>query len=76
MVALNFTPVVRSQYRIGVPWGGYWREVLNSDAREYGGSGQGNAGGVEAEAVAHHGRSHRLRITLPPLGAVLFLGRR
>ena len=69
----NFTPVPRSDYRIGVPLGGRWRELLNSDAREYGGGGMGNLGGVQAEASRVHGRPFSLRLTLPPLGA-LFLG--
>jgi 1,4-alpha-glucan branching enzyme len=72
MVICNFTPVPRHGYRIGVPRGGYWREALNSDAAEYGGSGTGNFGGVEAEAVACDGQQHSLTLTLPPLGA-LFL---
>jgi 1,4-alpha-glucan branching enzyme len=74
LVALNFTPVPRHDYHVGVPWGGRWEEVLNSDAHTYGGSGQGNFGGVEAEDVPCHGRPHRLRLTLPPLGAVLLKG--
>lgn len=70
--ALNFTPVPRFPYRIGVPFGGFWKEVLNSDASVYGGSGQGNLGGVLAEAVPHHGRPYSLAINLPPLAAVFF----
>jgi 1,4-alpha-glucan branching enzyme len=76
IVAFNFTPVPRHDYHLGAPWGGTWHEVLNSDAHEYGGSGQGNFGGVEAEATAAHGRSHMLRVTLPPLGVVVLKGRR
>jgi 1,4-alpha-glucan branching enzyme len=76
LVALNFTPVPRHDFHLGVPWGGVWQELLNSDAPDYGGSGQGNFGGVEAEATPCHGRSHTLRVTLPPLGAVVFKGRR
>jgi 1,4-alpha-glucan branching enzyme len=57
---------------LGVPTAGYWRELLNSDAKEYGGSGMGNAGGATAEEVAVHGRPYSLNLTLPPL-AVLFL---
>lgn len=68
----NFTPVPRSNYRIGVPFGGFWHEVLNSDAPLYGGSGQGNIGGVEASPLPIHGRPYSLNITLPPLAAVLF----
>ncbi len=69
-VVCNFTPVMRHNYRLGVPHGGYWREILNSDAREYGGSGQGNLGGVEATPLACHGRPYSLDLTLPPLGVV------
>jgi 1,4-alpha-glucan branching enzyme len=71
LVACNFTPVPRHNYRMGVPRGGRWEEVLNSDAPIYGGSGQGNLGGVTAEPMAWHGRSHLLNLTLPPLGIVL-----
>ena len=72
LVVLNATPVVRENYRVGVPHGGYWREALNSDAPQYGGSGQGNAGGVTAQDWAHHGRPHSLLLRLPPLGALFF----
>jgi 1,4-alpha-glucan branching enzyme len=72
LVICNFTPVPRHNYRIGVPRGGFWREVLNSDAKIYGGSGHGNFGGVEATPVPSHGKYHSLSLTLPPLG-VLFL---
>jgi 1,4-alpha-glucan branching enzyme len=71
-VVLNFTPVPRHDYRIGVPRGGFWREVLNSDSPAYGGSGQGNRGGVEASVIPAHGRSWSLNITVPPLAAVFF----
>jgi 1,4-alpha-glucan branching enzyme len=66
----NFTPVPRSEYRLGVPEPGYWREVLNSDSEIYGGSGLGNQGGVEAEEVPWHGRPYSLKVTVPPLAAV------
>ncbi len=72
LVVCNFTPVVRENYRVGVPRGGLWRERLNSDAREFGGSGQGNLGAVEAAPLASHGRFHSLSLRLPPLG-VLYL---
>lgn len=72
LIVCNFTPVVRHGYRVGVPHAGFWREVLNSDALEYGGSGQGNLGGVTAGAVTCHGRPYSLELTLPPLAA-LFL---
>ena len=72
VVACNFTPIPRVGYRLGVPGGGFWREILNSDAKEYGGSGMGNLGGVLAEEQPAHGRPFSLNLTLPPLGA-LFL---
>ncbi|HEU4793527.1 MAG TPA: 1,4-alpha-glucan branching protein GlgB, partial [Nitrolancea sp.] len=72
MAAFNFTPVPRQNYRIGVPRGGFWREILNSDATDYWGSGQGNFGGIDAVPVPAHGRNHSLTLTLPPLGAVFF----
>jgi 1,4-alpha-glucan branching enzyme len=67
LVVCNFTPVVRSGYRVGVPSGGFWWELLNSDAREYGGSGVGNLGGREASDTPCHGRPFSLELTLPPL---------
>jgi 1,4-alpha-glucan branching enzyme len=72
LIVCNFTPITRVGYRIGVPHGGYWRELLNSDALEYGGTGVGNLGGVHAEEVPEHGRPWSLKLTLPPLAA-LFL---
>jgi 1,4-alpha-glucan branching enzyme len=72
LVILNFTPVVRSVYRVGVPEEGFWEEILNSDSRVYGGSGVGNAPGVKTEKVPYHGKPHSIVLTLPPL-AVLFL---
>jgi 1,4-alpha-glucan branching enzyme len=72
LVALNLTPIPRPNYRVGVPFAGYWRELLNSDSREYGGSGQGNLGGVDAAPVPSHGKYHSLSITLPPLGMLVF----
>ena len=61
----------RTNYVVGVPRPGYWREVLNSDATLYGGSGIGNFGGVESAPVAAHGRYHSVTLTLPPLSTVL-----
>ncbi len=72
LVVCNFTPVPRYNYRAGVPMGGVWKEVLNSDAKEYGGSGHGNFGLVEAAPVPSHGRYHTLTLTLPPIGLVVF----
>jgi 1,4-alpha-glucan branching enzyme len=72
VAAFNFTPVPRQNYQIGAPLPGRWLEVLNSDAPIYGGSGQGNLGGVDAAPIPRHGHLHSLNLTLPPLGA-LFL---
>jgi 1,4-alpha-glucan branching enzyme len=72
LIVCNFTPVPRLGYRIGVPHGGYWREMLNSDAREYAGSGMGNLGGVNAEEIPAHGRPFSVKLTLPPLAALFF----
>ena len=74
VLAFNFTPVPRREYRIGVPDAGYYRELLNSDSAIYGGSNLGNAGGVSATEDPWHGRPYSLRLTLPPL-AVLILKR-
>jgi 1,4-alpha-glucan branching enzyme len=71
LVACNFTPVPRENYRIGVPRGGRWHERLNSDAADYGGSGQGNLGALDSEAVAAHGQSQSLQLRLPPLAIVI-----
>jgi 1,4-alpha-glucan branching enzyme len=73
MVVLNFTPVPRHNYAVGAPRKGYWQEILNSDAPIYGGSGQGNMGGVEAMPIPLHGRRWSVNLTLPPLGAVFLL---
>ncbi|HHZ03815.1 1,4-alpha-glucan branching protein GlgB [Acetomicrobium hydrogeniformans] len=72
LVACNFTPIPRYNYRIGVPSGGFWKEILNSDAKEYGGSGHGNFGGLEATPVPIHGRFYSLVMTLPPLSVIVF----
>ena len=73
LVAVNLTPVPRHAYRIGVPGPGRWVEILNTDAELYGGSGQGNLGGVDTGplAVPHHGRPNSIDLTLPPLGVVI-----
>ncbi|MBC7461513.1 MAG: 1,4-alpha-glucan branching protein GlgB, partial [Thermoleophilia bacterium] len=71
LVVLNATPVVREHYQLGVPLGGQWRELLNSDATTYGGSGVGNQGGVEAAAAPLHGHDFSISLTLPPLGCVV-----
>jgi 1,4-alpha-glucan branching enzyme len=71
-VVCNFTPVPRSGYRIGVPRPGRYRERINTDAVEYGGSGIGNFGGVEAEPSPMHGLPYSLSLELPPLAVVIF----
>lgn len=73
LAAFNFTPVPRENYWVGVPKAGFWQELYNSDAREYGGSGMGNSGGIVAQAKSHHGQSMSLCLTLPPLAAVFLL---
>ena len=74
LVICNFTPLLRERYAVGVPHGGYWKEALNSDARCYGGSGNGNLGGVHAAASPLHGRPFSLTLTLPPLSVLFFEG--
>ncbi len=75
LAGLNFTPVPQHNYRVGVPRGGDWKEVLNSDAAAYGGGGLGNYGSVEATPTRWHNRPHSITITLPPLAAVFFVSR-
>ena len=75
LVALNYTPQPRQNYQIGVPHGGRWTELLNSDAPLYGGSGQGNMGGVDAVPIPLHGRRWSVTLTIPPLGAVFLIAR-
>lgn len=72
LIVCNFTPVPRHNYRVGVPHKGSWQEVLNSDARDYGGSGQGNMGTVSTAPVPFHGRRVSVNLTLPPLAVVFF----
>lgn len=71
LVVCNFTPVPRMDYRVGVPIPGFWRELLNSDGSDYGGSGMGNQGGRLAELVPTHGRPASLSLVLPPLAALV-----
>lgn len=71
IVAFNFTPVPRHQFRLGAPTGGFWRECLNSDAAYYGGSNMGNGGGVVAESVPAHGLPYSIVLTLPPLAFLI-----
>ena len=70
LVVCNMTPVPRPAYRVGVPRAGRWREVLNSDAAAYGGSGLGNLGGVETQTIPAHGHAQSLSLTVPPLAAI------
>jgi len=72
VVCCNFTPVVRENYCVGVPLGGVYREIFNSDSKYYNGSNVGNAQHVTAQQPGCHGRPHAMRITLPPLAAVMF----
>jgi 1,4-alpha-glucan branching enzyme len=76
VAVFNFTPVPRHEHPLGVPQGGRWQEILNSDAREYSGSGVGNCGAVDAKPSPMHGRPYSLHVELPPLGAVFFRGPR
>ena len=72
LVVCNFTPVERTDRRIGVPLAGRWAERLNTDAAEYDGKGRGNMGGVQSEEIASHGRPHSIKITIPPLATLFF----
>jgi 1,4-alpha-glucan branching enzyme len=67
----NFTPVIRYDYRIGVPIGGVYLEMINTDSAEYGGSNAGNAGSIEAESTSANGREFSLNLTLPPLATLI-----
>jgi 1,4-alpha-glucan branching enzyme len=71
VIVTNFTPVPRPGYRLGVPEGGWYRELLNSDSERYGGSNMGNAGGVHTEAIPAHGFDQSISLTVPPLGFLL-----
>ena len=71
VMVVNFTPIPRPGYRVGVPQAGWYREVLNSDAWLYGGSNMGNGGGIHTEAAVAHGFEHSLSLIVPPLGFVL-----
>jgi 1,4-alpha-glucan branching enzyme len=72
VVIMNLTPVPRYRYRVGLPWGGKWNEVLNSDAAAYGGGNVGNLGGVQASDYKCHGQQFSAEFTLPPLSIVAF----
>jgi 1,4-alpha-glucan branching enzyme len=71
-VVCNFTPVPRQGYRVGVPREGFWQEMLNSDAEEYGGSGWGNFGGLPADPIPSHGKLYSLSVSIPPLSIMIF----
>lgn len=73
LFVFNFTPVPRPNYRLGVPSGGDWKEALNSDAEIYGGSGQGNLGGVTSAPLKWHGMSNLIHVNLPPLGLLVMV---
>ncbi len=73
IVVGNFTPVPRTDYRIGVPEGGMYRVLFNSDSRVYGGSNMGNGHEVAADPIQQHGRPYSLNLTLPPLSVVYLL---
>jgi len=75
LVLCNFTPQPVEGLQVGLLGDGYWHEILNSDATIYGGSGVGNFGGVQAEAQPCAGCSHRLTVTVPPLGVVFLSDR-
>ena len=71
-MALNFTPVPRPGFRLGVPYGGHYRELFNSDSGYYGGGNLGNGAGAEASNTPWHGQPHSIVINLPPLAGVIF----
>ena len=73
VVVSNFTPVPRQGYMLPLPAAGRWREIVNTDAADYGGSGMGNLGAVTAEADALHGQPARAEVTLPPLATLYFI---
>ena len=72
IVVVNFAPVLRTHYRIGVPWEGKYTELFNSDDVKYGGQGYGNPDTIVSEMVPMHGKEQSVQLTLPPLG-ILFL---
>ncbi|MFH1379948.1 MAG: 1,4-alpha-glucan branching protein GlgB [bacterium] len=72
LVVCNFTPVPRRNYRVGVPAKGFWQEVLNSDAKKFGGAGFGNFGGCQAVPVPIHGKNYSLSVVSPPLSIIVF----
>jgi 1,4-alpha-glucan branching enzyme len=73
VAVFNCTPIPRYEYRIGMPFAGRWKELLNSDSEIFGGSGQGNLGAVDVDGFPCHGRDASVRLTLPPLSALYFV---
>jgi 1,4-alpha-glucan branching enzyme len=71
VVALNLTPVVRENYRLGVPQAGFYRELMNTDSEVYGGGNIGNAGGINSQNLACMDKPYSLQLTLPPLACVI-----
>ena len=71
LVVCNLTPMPRQNYLLGVPAKGHWRELLNTDSRDYGGAGWGNLGGANTAPISSHGRRHTLTLTLPPLSTLV-----
>ncbi len=71
IIVLNFTPIVRENYRIGVPYGGHYEEILNSDSSYYNGSNTGNDNPIVSEPVPWMNRDHSISITLPPLAGLI-----
>jgi 1,4-alpha-glucan branching enzyme len=74
-IVCNFTPMTHLQYRVGVPRRGSWRQVLNGDSTEYGGSGQGNPETIQSDEMPWHGRPYSIKITVPPLAVICFRSR-
>ena len=72
LIVCNFSSVPYLDYCVGVPFGGFWKEILNSDARDFGGDGIGNAVGIEAKATACHGHPYTIHLVLPPISAVFY----
>jgi len=72
VIVINFTPVVRDNYRLGVPEDGFYQEMLNSDAEIYGGGNVGNQGGKQSQPIEKHGLPHSINLTVPPLGILIF----
>ncbi|MBU1086926.1 MAG: 1,4-alpha-glucan branching protein GlgB [Candidatus Omnitrophica bacterium] len=72
LIVCNFTAIAYNNYSIGISSGGFWKEILNSDAKEYGGSGQGNLGGLESAVLPHNGQHYSLSLTVPPLAVLFF----